>query len=90
MQNYTQRRRPLETGFLPEGTLHSDMIPGHLYTDGSGSGDKATGIGLFVYYLIAAIVFFAYAKAEFSLGLAIVYSVFWPFGVGISVLMSFL
>lgn len=75
---------------LPEGTLHSDMIPGHLYAGGAGTDDKAGAIGLIVYYLIAAIVYFAYAKAEFSVGLAIVYSLFWPFGVGYSILSSIL
>ena len=54
-----------------------NIAPGNL----TRVGDDGNGasIGLVIYYIVALIVFFAYAKAEFSLFGAIMYSLFWPY-----------
>lgn len=54
-----------------------DITPGSL----SFAGDNGEIWGMVFYYIIAIIVFFAYAKSTFSLGIAILYSLFWPQGL---------
>lgn len=72
-----------------------DYIPGKLYATGgsssfSSSDDVAQIIGGIVYYLVAALVYLIYAKNVFGIGLAIVYSLFWPFGIGIEIIQGLL
>jgi len=54
-----------------------DIIPGSLCQ----ADDDGEVWLMIIYYIIAIIVFFVYAKAEFSLFMAILYSLFWPFGL---------
>ena len=68
--------------YLEPGTLHAlDFEPGTLVSlDGSGE-DNSEIIGMIIYYLVAAGVFFFYAMDEFSTIGAIFYSLFWPFTI---------
>ena len=61
--------------------MGSNISPGSLVPFGSSSGDAGDVILSIVYYIIAIIVFLVYAYDEFSLFVAIIYSLFWPFGI---------
>lgn len=54
-----------------------DIIPGSL-SHGGDDGEVWFGI---IYSIVAIIIFLAYAKSEFSLVIAILYSLFWPYGL---------
>ena len=64
-----------------------DIKPGSLVSLESSSGNGEWIFGI-IHYIVAAIVFLAYAKARFSLGIAILYSLFWEFGLIISLICN--
>lgn len=61
--------------------MGSNISPGSLVPFGSSSDDAGEVILTIVYYIIAVIVFLVYAYDEFSLFIAILYSLFWPIGI---------
>ncbi len=67
--------------------MGSNISPGSLVPFGSSSSDDAAAIiATILYYVVAVIVFLVYAMEEFGLFIAILYSLFWPFGILWSIL----
>lgn len=67
---------------LEPGTLHAlDCEPGTLVSLEGNGEDSSEIIGMLIYYLVAAGVFYFYAMDEFSTVGAIFYSLFWPFTI---------
>lgn len=63
---------------LEPGTLQaSDFEPGTLFSLGGSGEDSSAIIGIIIYYLVAAGVFYFYAMDEFCTIGAIFYSLFW-------------
>lgn len=74
---------------INQSSGHGPVLdPGHLYVSsghpsaGPSKEDTSEVIMMVVYYAIAALVFIFYANGEFGTGGAILYSLFWPFGIG--------
>lgn len=65
--------------------MGQNISPGSLVPSGS-SNDSGEIIATILYYVAAIIVFLIYAKEEFILWVAILYSLFWPFGIIYSLL----
>lgn len=64
---------------------YNNITPGSLVSLNSDNSSGEWILGS-IHYVVAIIIFFAYAKAKFSLGIAILYSLFWEFGLIYSLL----